>query len=273
MKTANHALRIGDHHSRTGAGFIQIVGAGPGDPDLLTIKARRAIREADVILHDRLVDPRVIALAHPDARIVEVGKRAGGPAWSQDDINRLMVENAKAGALVIRLKSGDPLIFGRADEEIAAIRAAGIGFEIIPGITSAVAAAAAIGVSLTRRGRNSSLTLLTAQDTRGFAEHEWRALAAPGATFAIYMGLRAARFVQDRLLMHGAAADTPTCIVENASRTNQKIATAPLSMLTRQLERNGIAGPAIIFVGLSPGVAAREGLPQRIHRQLADQLV
>lgn len=236
------------------AGRVRIVGAGPGDPELLTIKARRAIREAEVILHDRLVDPRTLALAHPDTALIDVGKRPGGPAWPQEAINRLIIEHALAGALVVRLKSGDPLIFGRADEEIAAIRAAGLEVEIIPGITAASAAAAEVGVSLTRRGRNSAVTFLSAQGADGPAEHNWDALAAADSVCAIYMGVRAAAFVQRRLLEHGAAPKTPVTVVENAARRKQKIVSATLATLSQQLEQAQIRGPAVILTGLAPAL-------------------
>jgi uroporphyrin-III C-methyltransferase/precorrin-2 dehydrogenase/sirohydrochlorin ferrochelatase len=233
-------------------GFVWLVGAGPGDPELLTLKARKALHEADVVIHDRLVGAGVLELARREARLVEVGKIPGGPSWRQEDINALMVAEAQAGATVARLKSGDPGVFGRLDEELDALDAAGVAHEIIPGVTAAAAAAASAGVSLTRRGRNKALRFLTGHDVDGFAEHDWRALAAPGATAAIYMGVRAARFLQGRLMLHGAAPDTPMTAVENASRAEEKIVSAPLSRLPEALAEAGVTGPAILFLGLSP---------------------
>lgn len=233
------------------AGRIALVGAGPGDPELLTIKARNRLFDADVVLHDRLVDPRILDLARREARFVETGKSAGKPGWSQDEINAAMIREVRAGHTVVRLKSGDPLVFGRADEELDALAAAGIDAEIVPGITAAAAAASSIGHSLTRRERNSAITLITGQDAKGFAEQEWRGLARPGAVFAIYMGVRAARFIQGRLLIHGADAATPVSIVENASRPDERRLTGNLGSLTTLMKTGGVKGPAILFVGLA----------------------
>jgi len=235
-----------------------LVGAGPGDPELLTLKARRCLHEADAVVHDRLVAPEILELARREALLVEVGKAPGGPAWKQADINALLIDQARVGAVVARLKSGDPLIFGRADEEIAALEAAGIAVEIIPGVTSAAAAAASAGRSLTRRGRNRALTLMTAHDAAGFAEHDWRNLAQSGAIAAVYMGLRAARFVRGRLLLHGAEAERPVTVVENASRAGEKRVATTLGDLPEAVDAAGIAGPAIILLGLEAAAAAAQ---------------
>ncbi len=237
-------------------GRVLFIGAGPGDPELMTVKARRLLHEADVVVVDRLVAPEILELARREAEIVEVGKTPGGPSWRQDAINAVLVDRARAGAVVARLKSGDPGVFGRLDEEIDALEAAGIPFEVAPGVTAAVAAAAEIGASLTRRGRNSSVAFLTGHDVAGFAEQDWRALAKPGAAAAIYMGVRAARFLAGRLLMHGAAADAPATVVENASRRDRKIVSGGLAELPELLDSAGVTGPAIVFLGLSPRRAA-----------------
>lgn len=233
-------------------GRVALIGAGPGDPELLTLKARRVLHEADVVIHDRLVPAAILELARREAVVIEVGKIPNGQSWRQEDINTLMIEHANDGAHIARLKSGDPAMFGRLDEEMDALDSAGISFDIIPGITSAMAAAASIKVSLTRRGRNKSVQFITGHDMQGFAEHDWRSLAADGATAAIYMGVRAARFVQGRLMMHGADADTPVTAIENASRPEQKIVSATLGTLPNVLKDAGISGPAILFLGLSP---------------------
>ena len=162
------------------------------------------------------------------------------------------MEHAAKGAKVARLKSGDPAIFGRLDEEIDALEDAGIAWDIVPGITSASAAAASIGTSLTRRGRNSSLQYLTGRDVQGFAEQDWASLAREGATAAIYMGVRAATFLSGRLLMHGADASTPVTIVENASRIDQKVTATTIGDLVETLRTASPDGPAIIFLGLTP---------------------
>ncbi len=231
---------------------VAIVGAGPGDPALLTMRAHALIATADVVIHDRLVAAGVLALARRGAIVTEVGKTPGGPSWAQDAINALIVRHAQTGARVVRLKSGDPGVFGRLDEEMDALDAAGIAFEIVPGVTAAAAAAASIKVSLTRRGRNKALRILTGHDVDGFAEHDWRGLAGPGATAAIYMGVKAARFLQGRLMLHGADPATPITAVENASRGDEKIVSAPLARLPEALAEAGVRGPAILFVGLAP---------------------
>jgi uroporphyrin-III C-methyltransferase/precorrin-2 dehydrogenase/sirohydrochlorin ferrochelatase len=243
------------------SGHVALVGAGPGDPDLLTHKARKLLHSADVVLYDRLVDRRVLELARREAMLIEVGKAQEGEGWKQSEIDSLMIERARAGAFVVRLKSGDPLMFGRADEEMAACRQAQVPVTIVPGVTAAAAAAASIGVSLTRRHRNSSITFLTARDAEGLAEHDWKALAN-GASLAIYMGVRAAKFVQGRLLLHGASPSTAVTIVENASRPSERIAVGTLAELPQLIGAAKIAGPAIIFIGLTkPTVAATNYLP------------
>ncbi len=251
-------------NAATEPGRVALIGAGPGDPELLTLKARRLLHEADVVIHDRLVAPEILELARREAVVIEVGKTPNGPSWKQDDINALMIEHASNGAHIARLKSGDPAMFGRLDEEMDALDAADIAFEIVPGITSAVAAAASIKASLTRRGRNKSVRFITGQDMEGFAEHDWRSLASTGSTAAIYMGVRAARFVQGRLLMHDADGDTPITVIENASRSDQKIVATSLAALPDALKDANVTGPAILFLGLAPreALAATDTLPR-----------
>jgi len=245
------------------AGHVAFVGAGPGDPDLLTLKARRALDEADVVIYDRLITPAILELARREAVMIDVGKEGFGPSTAQDHINALLVEHATSGAQVVRLKSGDATIFGRLDEEIEAVEAQGIGWHIVPGITSASAAVAAIGQSLTKRGRNSAVRLLTGHDTRGYADHDWRALAQPGEVAAIYMGKKSARFLQGRLLMHGAASTTPVTLIENASRPDQRVLATTLGALPATLEAARMDGPVLTFLGLAPhaAVAAVTNIP------------
>jgi uroporphyrin-III C-methyltransferase/precorrin-2 dehydrogenase/sirohydrochlorin ferrochelatase len=233
------------------AGRVILLGAGPGDPELLTLKARKLLDEADVILYDRLVDRRILELARREALFVDVGKRPGAAAVQQADIGHLMTTHARSGALVVRLKSGDPAIFGRADEEIAACQEAGVAIEIVPGVTAASAAAAALGCSLTRRGHNSVFTLLTARDAEGLAEHDWKRLAANPTGIAVYMGVEAAKFVQGRLMLHGADRAQPVSIVENASRPDQKIVQGRLDELSDLIASKAIKGPAVILIGLA----------------------
>lgn len=247
-------------------GVVHLIGTGPGDPELLTLKARRLLHEADVVIHDRLVPGAILELARREAVILEVGKMPYGKSWKQEDINALIVKHAAAGAVVARLKGGDPAVFGRLDEEIEAIEAAGIGYGIVPGITAASAAAAAIGQSLTKRGRNSSFRILTAHDVDGFAEQDWRDLARPGATAAIYMGVKAATFVRGRLLMHGADAETAVTAVESASRPEQRVIATTLIDLPRALAEADPKGPVIILIGLAP----RATLLNELAAQLND---
>ncbi|TCD13513.1 siroheme synthase CysG [Oricola cellulosilytica] len=251
-------------------GHVSLIGTGPGDPELLTVKARRLIHEADVVLHDRLVPDAIIELARREAIIVEVGKTGYGPSWKQEDINALLVEHAANGAQVARLKSGDPGIFGRLDEELDALDEANISWDIVPGITAAAAAAASSGLSLTKRGRNSSIRFMTGRDVEGFAEHDWRDLAKSGSGAAIYMGVKAAAFLRGRLLIHGADAQTPVTIVENASRANQKTVSTTILALPDALAEAGITGPAVLLYGMAPrkALAVAAGVsPENIAEQ------
>lgn len=245
------------------AGHVDLVGAGPGDPELLTLKARNALDKADVVIHDRLVTPEILELARREAVIIDAGKEGFGTSMAQDDINALIVEHAQKGAHVVRLKAGDPTVFGRLDEEIAALEAGDIPYAIIPGITAASAAVATIGQSLTKRGRNSAVRLITGQDTRGYADHDWRALAQPGEVAAIYMGKKSARFIQGRLLMHGADPATPVTIIENVSRADQRIIATTLAEMEPTMTRANLTGPAITFYGLAPRAAAAQSLKLR----------
>lgn len=238
-------------------GHVTLAGAGPGALAHLTLAVAEALRRADVVLHDRLVSAEVLALAGPQALVIETGKEGFGAARPQDEISALMVGFARAGRAVLRLKSGDPAVFGRLGEELDALSAAGIGFTVLPGITAASAGAASLGQSLTERGRNGELRLITGHDAAGFAEADWAALARPGAVAAIYMGKRASRFLQGRLLMHGAAAATPVSLVENASRPNERVIATTLAGLPEAAA--GLSGPAVILLGLAPR-AARAGL-------------
>tara|TARA_R110002012_G_scaffold196420_1_gene364853 strand:- start:3648 stop:5042 length:1395 start_codon:yes stop_codon:yes gene_type:complete len=248
---------LNDHLTRAARpGHIAFVGGGPGDPELLTLKARRALDEADVVIYDRLISPEILELARREALMIDVGKEGFGPSTSQETINDLLVEHASGGAQVVRLKSGDATVFGRLDEEIDAVDAHNIGWHIVPGITSASAAVAAIGQSLTKRDRNASVRFLTGHDMKGFADHDWAALARPGEVAAIYMGKKSARFIQGRLIMHGADRNTPVTVIENASRPEQRILETTLDRLPADLTEAEMNGPALTFYGLAPRAAA-----------------
>ncbi|GAB4541415.1 MAG: uroporphyrinogen-III C-methyltransferase [Ruegeria sp.] len=244
-------------HTAPKTGHVDFVGAGPGDPDLLTVKALAAFDRADVVLHDRLISDAILQIAGRSARLIDVGKAGFGPSWRQEDIDALLVRLALEGQRVVRLKSGDATVFGRLDEEIEALDAAGISWAIIPGITAASAAVASIGQSLTRRGRNSSVRFLTGHDMQGFADHDWTALARPGSVAAIYMGKKSARFIQGRLLMHGADRATPVTLIENVSRPDQRILETTLDRLAHDLSQADVTGPALMFYGLAPRAAVQ----------------
>ncbi|WP_306110826.1 MULTISPECIES: siroheme synthase CysG [Roseovarius] len=236
-------------------GHVAFVGAGPGDPELLTLKARKALDAADVVIHDRLVTPEILELARREATLIDAGKTGFGPAMSQEVINALIVEHAATGAQVVRLKGGDPTVFGRLDEEVDAVNAAGVGWHIVPGITAASAGVAAIGQSLTKRERNAAVRFVTGHDMKGYAEQDWTALAQPGEVAAIYMGKKSSRFIQGRLLMHGADRATPVSIVENASRPEQRIVATTVARMAQDLEASDLSGPALTFIGLAPRAA------------------
>lgn len=232
---------------------VLFVGAGPGAAAHLTLGAFQALQAADVVIHDRLVGPEIMALIPAHVTRLDVGKEGFGPSTGQAEINADLVAHALTGARVVRLKGGDPGIFGRLDEEIEALEAHGLPYQILPGLTSASVAAAALGQSLTKRGRNASLRIVTGHDMTGFAEQDWRGLARPGDVAAIYMGKKSARFIQGRLMMHGAAGDTPVTLVENVSRPDQRIHTATLATLPDTAAL--CDGPAVILYGLAPRAA------------------
>ena len=197
-------------------GFVSLVGAGPGDPDLLTLKAARCLAAADLVLYDALVSPAMLDLA-PNAQRFFVGKRARKKAMQQETIHWLMIRAARRGKRVVRLKCGDPLVFGRAGEEMAALRAAQISYEVVPGVTAAFAAAADFELPLTLRGVSSSMVFTTGHDLKGGTLPDWAKLAISGATVAVYMGRSVAADVASRLIEAGLSPDTAVAVVENAS--------------------------------------------------------
>ncbi len=231
-------------------GSVWLVGAGPGDPELLTRKAERLIRTANTIFHDALVGPGILELAAPGARLVYVGKRSGRHSKDQASIDRLIVEAAQAGERVVRLKGGDPSIFGRATEELDACRAAGVLVQVCPGVTAASAAAASLGTSLTLRGTARKLTFVTAHARAGeVLDLDWATLADPAATLAIYMGKAAAAEISSQLIRAGLPADTPVALVENASLPSERRFHTRLDLLPLAAASALGDGPAILLVG------------------------
>jgi len=231
------------------AGHVSLVGAGPGAEDLLTLRAQRALQEADVIVYDRLVPETVVAMGRRDARRVYVGKAKGAHAVTQGEINALIVGEAREGRRVVRLKSGDPLIYGRAGEEIAALRAAGISFDIVPGITAAFAAAAETEIPLTLRDSSSALVFVTGHDADGETLPDWASVALTGATVAVYMGRTVAAGVAAKLIEAGLKASTPVAVIENASRPDRRAYAGRLDELALIAERPELTGPVLILVG------------------------
>jgi uroporphyrin-III C-methyltransferase/precorrin-2 dehydrogenase/sirohydrochlorin ferrochelatase len=230
-------------------GHIWLVGAGPGAEDLLTLRAQRAMMEADAIVYDALVPESVVALGRRDAERISVGKRKGCHSKSQNDINDLLVRLGCEGKRVVRLKSGDPLVFGRAGEEMAALRDAGVSFEIVPGITSALAAAADFELPLTLRGVASSLVFTTGHDLTGAALPDWARLAVSGATLCVYMGRTVAASVATRLIEAGLPADMTVAIVENASRGDRRLFHGTLADLPALEHRDELSGPVMVVIG------------------------
>ncbi|MDP7095551.1 MAG: uroporphyrinogen-III C-methyltransferase, partial [Candidatus Marinimicrobia bacterium] len=254
LKTKLHDLLKNKKNFEISNYPVQFVSAGPGDPDLLTRKAANALHDGDVILYDRLIAPEILELCRREANLIEVGKSGFRSSWSQNNINNLLISKAKTGQKIVRLKSGDAGVFSRLDEEIAALDQAGLPFEVIPGVTTSAAAAADMGVSLTRRGRNGQVHLLTGHDIGGFADYDWGSLALDGIVAAIYMGVRAISHLQDRLLSHGASSDTPITVAQNVGRKNAIWVASSVSTLVTDCRHHNITGPAILMLGLHPHI-------------------
>jgi uroporphyrin-III C-methyltransferase/precorrin-2 dehydrogenase/sirohydrochlorin ferrochelatase len=231
------------------AGEVTLVGAGPGDPDLLTLKALRALQDADVILYDRLVSAEVLDFARRDATRVCVGKSSGGATTDQSAINDLLIEHARHGRRVVRLKGGDPLVFGRGGEELEALARAGINFSVVPGITAATGCAAYAGIPLTHREYAHSVSFVTGHAGDGGDEPDWRALAMMGTTAVFYMGLARLDRIVRKLLEHGAAASRPVAIVAQGTTANQRVLTATLATIRDVASAAELKPPALLVVG------------------------
>jgi uroporphyrin-III C-methyltransferase/precorrin-2 dehydrogenase/sirohydrochlorin ferrochelatase len=248
QRMAQQLLASASNAPRT-AGAVTLVGAGPGDPELLTLKALRALQDADVILHDRLVHPAVLDMARRDARRICVGKAAGGIGSTQAEINALLIENALAGRRVVRLKGGDPFIFGRGGEELEALRDAHIDFSVIPGITAAAGCAAYAGIPLTHRDHAHSVTFVAGHGDADGHEPDWRALAKPGITAVFYMGLARVEHIAARLMQHGAAAVLPAAVIAQGTLADQRVITGTLDTIADGAARAGLESPALLVVG------------------------
>jgi len=231
------------------AGKVWLVGAGPGDPDLLTVKAARLIAQADALVYDHLVGEGIIDLARPDARRIYAGKQASKHTLPQEAINRLLVDLAQQGLSVVRLKGGDPFIFGRGGEELETLVASGIPFEVVPGVTAAAGCAAYSGFPLTHRDHAQSVTFVTGHLRDGTVNLDWPALAHPRQTVVFYMGIGAAASICTQMIDHGLPATTPAAVIRNGTLPSQQILLATLGTLPQRIAEIGIKPPALIVVG------------------------
>lgn len=253
---------------------VYLVGAGPGDPDLLTIRAFRLLAQADVVIHDRLVGPEILAWIRPGAEIIPVGKDPYGRSVPQEETNRLLIEHGRLHGAVVRLKGGDPFVFGRGGEEALDLQAAGIDYEIVPGVTSAVAAPAVAGVPVTHRGVSSAFTVVTGRRAAGTGDVDWNALARTGTTLVILMGARRSADIARRLIDGGLAPGTPVAVVTSATNCDQRIRHLRL----HELGRDPVANPSVIVVGdvtalgLTPINSLGSDLPEDLAEDLARQL-
>jgi uroporphyrin-III C-methyltransferase/precorrin-2 dehydrogenase/sirohydrochlorin ferrochelatase len=238
-------------------GAVALVGAGPGDPGLLTLRALRMLSEADVILHDRLVSDAILDLARRDAERIEVGKQAGNHHVSQEQIHELMLLHARAGRRVVRLKGGDPFIFGRGGEEMEFLRANAVPYEVVPGITAALACAAYAGVPLTHRDHAQSVRFVTAHTRESLESLDWRSLAAQRQTLAVYMGVAHLESMRGHLLAAGKSALTPVAVVENGTRSEQRVIVSTLRDLGGLAERHSLQSPTLLIVGEVAALAGR----------------
>ena len=232
---------------------VFLIGAGPGDPDLITLKAINALQAADTVLIDDLVNRELLRHA-PQARVIEVGKRGGCKSTPQTFINRLMIRLARQGRIVARLKGGDPFLFGRGGEEMLALRAAGVTVQVVPGITSGIAAPAALGIPVTHRACTQGVTFITGHTQDG-RQPDWAALVASGTTLVIYMGMQRLAAIVGELLASGMAADTPAAAIQNGTLDSQRHVACTLRQLPEAVAQQGLGSPAIVVVGAVAGLA------------------
>ena len=237
------------------SGFVSFVSAGPGDPELLTLKAARRLRDADVVLYDDLASGAILDHAREGASLISVGKRAGRPSAKQEHVNRLLIDYASSGVRVVRLKSGDAGIFGRLEEEIEALREAGIAYEIIPGVTSASVAAATAGIPLTRRHTARRVQYITGADVTGELPDDlnWAALADPQSTTVVYMGKRTFPMLAAKLIERGLSPDTPALLAESLGHADEKLVRTTIAKLAAQLSEGSASATAVILFGALAG--------------------
>jgi uroporphyrin-III C-methyltransferase len=229
-------------------GKVILVGAGPGDPGLLTIRAVEALRSADVVVHDGLIDPRVLDYAPEGAQRISVAKQRARHTLPQEAINALIVAHVRTGAIVVRLKGGDPFVFGRGGEEVEAVRAAGLTVEVVPGVSAALGCAAEAMLPLTHRDWSSAVSFVAGQ-CKGLSDQDWSGLAGQGRTLVIYMGVANARAIADKLMMDGVAPDMPVAVLERGTLPGSRALRTLLADVGDMVERDKVASPAIIVVG------------------------
>ncbi|MBZ2187787.1 uroporphyrinogen-III C-methyltransferase [Alcanivorax sp. JB21] len=235
-------------HGRSG--HVWLVGAGPGDPDLITVRGMRLLQQADVVVHDRLVAPELLDYCRPDARRLYVGKRCGRHSVPQNEINALLVREALAGRQVVRLKGGDPFIFGRGGEELAELQRHGVAASVVPGITAAAGCAAATGIPLTHRDHAASVCLVTAHRRDGAPQTDWAALAAdPKRTLVCYMGLSELGTITAQLTRHGLSAETPAALISEGTTARQKAARCTLATLAETAQQTQMGSPCLVMIG------------------------
>jgi uroporphyrin-III C-methyltransferase/precorrin-2 dehydrogenase/sirohydrochlorin ferrochelatase len=252
QSAAEQALIAASNHSEQGArGEVALVGAGPGDPGLLTLRALRVLQNADVVLYDRLVAPQILELARRDAELISVGKAAGNAPIPQEQINDLLIEHARAGKRVVRLKGGDPFIFGRGGEELEALAQQGIRYEVVPGVTAAAGCAAYAGIPLTHRDHSQSLTFVTGHAKTGGVSDgiNWQALALPGQTVVFYMGMHTLANIIARLREHGAPASLSAAVIEHGTQVSQRVIVGTLDDLQARVDDAKVTSPALLIVG------------------------
>lgn len=253
MPVSSHDVTSRSSRPRRLHGHVALVGAGPGDPELLTLKALRLLQEADMVLHDRLVSEEIMALANPEARRLYVGKARSSHSVPQEGINQALVDWARAGHRVVRLKGGDPFIFGRGGEELETLAQAGIAFEVVPGITAASGCAAYAGIPLTHRDHAQSVRFVTGHLKNGGCDLEWPTLARPGQTLVFYMGLGSLATIRHELQAHGMSGDTPLALIEQGTTARQRVHVGTLETLPegllKAIDTGDIRPPTLIVVG------------------------
>lgn len=259
MTTTSHATALP-------ASKVWLVGAGPGDPDLLTLKAARLIGQAEAIVYDNLVSKSILELARPDARLIYAGKQASRHTLPQEDINRLLVDLAQEGLSVVRLKGGDPFIFGRGGEELETLAESGIPFEVVPGVTAAAGCAAYSGIPLTHRDHAQAVVFVTGHLKDHSVNLDWPALARPSQTVVFYMGVGGAGVIAKQMIAHGLAPETPAAVVQNGTQPTQRVLTATLTTLAERIAAEQVQSPALIIVG------SVTGLHDKLHWFGAKQL-